>query len=396
MEVDRLTPFARSRDGRERRAPQGRAAAGAPAATAQLLPARTTGPPSTTRSWRAYSRPSLRTTRPGPPRSRRPASSTWRTRPAGLPRFRVNGFRQRGAISFAFRVIPSEHPGLRATSACRRASPLLAEEHRGPGPRHGRDRLGQDDHARRDDRAHQRHTATCTSSRSKTRSRSSTPTSGASSTSARSGWTPTRSTKPCAGALRQDPDVILIGELRDAETAQTALQAAESGHLVLSTLHTIDAAETIGRIIEFFPAEKQQLVRSILAGVLRGVDQPAAAPADRQRPRRGRRGDGQQRADRRPDRENTRRRDRGRDRGRRLLQDADLHAGVDRPRRRRRGRPGGGGERRDEPPRLPRRARPCAQAACRRASDAGGRREGVEPPKEDAEPASSSERGHAG
>ena len=72
-------------------------------------------------------------------------------------------------------------------------------------------------------------------------------------------------------ALRQDPDVILIGELRDAETAQVALQAAESGHLVLSTLHTVDAAESCGRIIEFFPPEKQQVIRSILAGVLRGV-----------------------------------------------------------------------------------------------------------------------------
>jgi twitching motility protein PilT len=65
--------------------------------------------------------------------------------------------------------------------------------------------------------------------------------------------------------------VILIGELRDAETAQTAMQAAESGHLVLSTLHTIDAAESVGRIIEFFAPEKQQQVRTILAGVLRGV-----------------------------------------------------------------------------------------------------------------------------
>jgi twitching motility protein PilT len=72
-------------------------------------------------------------------------------------------------------------------------------------------------------------------------------------------------------ALRQDPDIILIGELRDAETAQTALQAAESGHLVLSTLHTIDAAETVGRMVEFFPPEKQVVIRAILAGVLRGV-----------------------------------------------------------------------------------------------------------------------------
>jgi twitching motility protein PilT len=72
-------------------------------------------------------------------------------------------------------------------------------------------------------------------------------------------------------ALRQDPDVILIGELRDAETAMTALQAAESGHLVLSTLHTVDAAETLGRMIEFFPGVKQAAVRSIMAGVLKGV-----------------------------------------------------------------------------------------------------------------------------
>src|SRR4029434_1776692 len=72
-------------------------------------------------------------------------------------------------------------------------------------------------------------------------------------------------------ALRQVPDVILIGELRDAETAQTALQAAESGHLVLSTLHTVDAAETLGRMIEFFSETKQQMIRSVMAGVLRGV-----------------------------------------------------------------------------------------------------------------------------
>jgi twitching motility protein PilT len=72
-------------------------------------------------------------------------------------------------------------------------------------------------------------------------------------------------------ALRQDPDVILIGELRDSETAETALQAAESGHLVLSTMHTVDAAETISRLVEFFPAIKQPAIRSILAGVLKGV-----------------------------------------------------------------------------------------------------------------------------
>ncbi len=71
--------------------------------------------------------------------------------------------------------------------------------------------------------------------------------------------------------LRQDPDVILIGEMRDAETVDAALKAAETGHLVLSTLHTIDATETVNRIIDFFPAYHQQQIRLVLAGSLRGI-----------------------------------------------------------------------------------------------------------------------------
>ncbi len=73
--------------------------------------------------------------------------------------------------------------------------------------------------------------------------------------------------------------MILIGELRDEETAQVALQAAESGHLVLSTMHTLDAAETIGRMVEFFPPQKQLMIRQILAGVLRGVVSQRLLPA---------------------------------------------------------------------------------------------------------------------
>jgi twitching motility protein PilT len=72
-------------------------------------------------------------------------------------------------------------------------------------------------------------------------------------------------------ALRQDPDVILIGEMRDEETVGTALSAAETGHLVLSTLHTIDAVETLNRIIDFFPPHHHQQVRAMLAGALKGV-----------------------------------------------------------------------------------------------------------------------------
>jgi twitching motility protein PilT len=71
--------------------------------------------------------------------------------------------------------------------------------------------------------------------------------------------------------LRQDPDIILIGEMRDEETVQTALSAAETGHLVLSTLHTADAAETINRVIDFFPPHQHRQVRAMLSATLRGV-----------------------------------------------------------------------------------------------------------------------------
>ena len=88
--------------------------------------------------------------------------------------------------------------------------------------------------------------------------------------------------------LRQDPDVILIGELRDLETISTALTAAETGHLVLSTLHTNDAASTVERIIDMFPAAQQNQVRSMVASTLKGVlcqrlfprvDEPGMIPA---------------------------------------------------------------------------------------------------------------------
>jgi twitching motility protein PilT len=72
-------------------------------------------------------------------------------------------------------------------------------------------------------------------------------------------------------ALRQDPDVILVGEMRDHETIQTALLAAETGHLVFSTLHTLDATETINRIIAVFPPHQQKQVRIQLSTVLKAV-----------------------------------------------------------------------------------------------------------------------------
>jgi twitching motility protein PilT len=73
------------------------------------------------------------------------------------------------------------------------------------------------------------------------------------------------------GALRQDPDVILVGEMRDLETIETALTAAETGHLVLSTLHTLDATETITRIVSSFPSHQQKSIRIQLSGILKAV-----------------------------------------------------------------------------------------------------------------------------
>src|SRR3954447_10855515 len=81
--------------------------------------------------------------------------------------------------------------------------------------------------------------------------------------------------------LRQDPDVILIGEMRDEETVQTALSAAETGHLVFSTLHTADAAETVNRILEFYDAGEQMQARSMLAGTPQGVVSQRLLPPPR-------------------------------------------------------------------------------------------------------------------
>ncbi len=188
---------------------------------------------------------------------------------AGLPRFRVNGFRQRAATSFAFRAIPAEVPGfdelLLPPGVAR-----LAEERRGMILVTGATGVGKTttlaavlDHINKTRRQHivtiedpiefVHEDLSCIVNQREV---------GLDTDSFHSGL---------RSVLRQDPDVILIGELRDVETAETALQASESGHLVLSTMHTLDAAETIGRLLEFFPAAKHQQVRSTLAGTLRGV-----------------------------------------------------------------------------------------------------------------------------
>jgi twitching motility protein PilT len=188
---------------------------------------------------------------------------------SGLPRFRVNGFRQRGAISFAFRVIPAVIAGFDdlhlpagvAALAGEQRGLVLVTGATGSGKTTTLAAMLDDINASR-----RQHIVTiedpieilhidksCIVNQREV------------------GLDTESFEQALRRVLRQDPDVILIGELRDSETAQVALQAAESGHLVFSTLHTLDAAETIGRLVEFFPPEKQAQIVSIIAGVLRGV-----------------------------------------------------------------------------------------------------------------------------
>ncbi len=186
-----------------------------------------------------------------------------------LPRFRVNGFRQRGAISFAFRVIPSQIPTfdqLHLPSGVRR----LADEHRGlilvTGPTGSGKTTSLASILDHINRTRRQHIVTIEDPIEILH-----PDRGCIINQREVGLDTESFQQALRRVLRQDPDIILIGELRDTETAHTALQAAESGHLVFSTLHTLDAAETLGRMIEFFPPEKQQQIRSILAGTLRGI-----------------------------------------------------------------------------------------------------------------------------
>lgn len=89
--------------------------------------------------------------------------------------------------------------------------------------------------------------------------------------------------KALRAAMRQDPDVIFVGEIRDRETVTAALQAAETGHLVISTLHTTDVAETVNRVIDFFPLDQQRQVRVSLASSLKGVVSQRLLPRADQR-----------------------------------------------------------------------------------------------------------------
>ena len=187
----------------------------------------------------------------------------------GLGRFRVNAFKQRGAISIAMRYIPFGVPRLEDLNVPGVVRQLAREE-RGIILVTGTTGSGKSttlasmldlvnhseskhivtiedpiEYLHRDDKSiiNQREVGTDTASFARALRR----------------------------VLRQDPDIILIGEIRDSETAQIALSAAETGHLVLSTLHTVDATETVNRMIDLFPLHERGQVRIMLAGTLKGI-----------------------------------------------------------------------------------------------------------------------------
>jgi twitching motility protein PilT len=187
----------------------------------------------------------------------------------GVGRFRVNGFRQRGSISFAFRYVPAQVPTLDGLGLPRGVE-RLANEPRGLILVTGATGAGKTttlaamvDHINKTRKQHVvtledpieiiHRDRSCIVQQREV------------------GLDVDSYLEGMRRVLRQDPDVILVGELRDEESARVALQAGESGHLVLSTMHTLDARETVGRLIELFPPDKQMLVRQIMSSVFRGV-----------------------------------------------------------------------------------------------------------------------------
>src|SRR5947208_2354218 len=199
----------------------------------------------------------------------------------GAGRFRVNAFHQRGSISFVFRAIPSDIKTVEELNL-----PLsindLADEERGIILVTGTTGSGKSTTLAamidRMNTSHAKHIVTIEDPieflhRDKN-----------SIINQREVGQDTLSFKAALKrVLRQDPDTILVGEMRDEETVRTALSAAETGHLVLSTLHTVDAPESINRIIDFFQPHMQAQARAMLAGTLKGViSQRLARTADGQ------------------------------------------------------------------------------------------------------------------
>jgi twitching motility protein PilT len=187
----------------------------------------------------------------------------------GVARFRVNAFRQRGSISLVCRAVPftiRSVDDLNLPGVIRR----LAEEERGIVLLTGTTGSGKSttlaamvDHI---NQTRSKHIVTIEDpieylhrdKRSVINQRE-------------VGFDTTSFRRALRRVLRQDPDVILVGEMRDEETVQTALSAAETGHLVLSTIHTVDATESINRMLDFFPPHQHAQARAMIAGTLKGV-----------------------------------------------------------------------------------------------------------------------------
>jgi twitching motility protein PilT len=187
----------------------------------------------------------------------------------GLSRFRVNAFRQRGVISLVCRAVPHEIKSIESLGLPEVISEI-ADDERGIILLTGTTGSGKSSTLAamidQINRYHAKHIVTIEDpieflhrdNRSIINQRE-------------VGQDTASFKRALRRVLRQDPDVILVGEMRDEETVSTALSAAETGHLVLSTLHTLDAAETVNRIIDFFPPHMGQQVRAMLAGTLKAV-----------------------------------------------------------------------------------------------------------------------------
>ena len=188
---------------------------------------------------------------------------------SGLARFRINAFRQRGVISLVARAVPHEIRSIEQLGLPEVVSDI-ADEERGIILVTGTTGSGKSSTLAamidQINRFHSKHIVTIEDpieflhkdKRSVINQRE-------------VGQDTASFKRALRRVLRQDPDVILVGEMRDEETVSTALSAAETGHLVLSTLHTVDAPETINRIIDFFPPHMNQQVRAMLAGTLKSV-----------------------------------------------------------------------------------------------------------------------------
>jgi twitching motility protein PilT len=194
-----------------------------------------------------------------------------------VARFRVNAFRQRGVISIACRAIPNEIATIEQLSL----PPVireLAEEERGIVLLTGTTGSGKSttlaamiDHM---NETMSKHVVTIEDPiefvhRDKQ-----------SVINQREVGMDTKSfERALRRVLRQDPDVILVGEMRDEETVRTALSAAETGHLVLSTVHTVDASESINRLLDFFPPHQHNQARAMIAGTVKGVISQRLVPS---------------------------------------------------------------------------------------------------------------------